>query len=48
MPATSYGFAVAARNLRLGEGDVILVLAEVYPSGIYTWDAVARRHGARV
>ena len=48
VPATSYGFAVAARNLRLGEGDVILALAEEYPSGIYTWDAVARRHGARV
>jgi kynureninase len=33
VPATSYGFAVAARNLRLVEGDVILALAEEYPSG---------------
>ena len=39
VPATSYAFAVAARNLRLGEGDAILVLAEEYPSGIYTWRA---------
>ena len=48
VPATSYGFAVAAGNLRLGEGDVILVLAEEYPSGIYTWLSLARRSGARV
>jgi len=48
VPATSYGFAVAARNLRLGEGDAILVLAEDYPSGIYTWRSLARRSGARV
>jgi selenocysteine lyase/cysteine desulfurase len=48
VPATSYGFAVAAGNLGLGEGDVILVLADEYPSGIYTWRALARRSGARV
>jgi selenocysteine lyase/cysteine desulfurase len=48
VPATNYGFAVAAGNLGLGEGDVILVLAEEYPSGIYTWRSLARRSGARV
>jgi selenocysteine lyase/cysteine desulfurase len=48
VPATSYGFAVAARNLGLGEGDVILVLAEEFPSGIYTWRSLARRSAARV
>jgi selenocysteine lyase/cysteine desulfurase len=48
VPATSYGFAVAARNLPLGTGQRVLVLAEEYPSGIYTWRAAARRSGAEV
>src|SRR5947209_1462554 len=37
VPATSYGFAVAARNLALDAGQSVLVLAEEYPSGINTW-----------
>ncbi|WP_028058529.1 aminotransferase class V-fold PLP-dependent enzyme [Candidatus Solirubrobacter pratensis] len=36
VPATSYGFATAARNLPCGR---VVVLAEEYPSGIYTWRA---------
>lgn len=48
VPATSYGFAVAARNLPLGAGQRVLVLAEEYPSGIYTWRTAARRSGAEV
>ena len=36
VPATSYGFAVAARNLRPRR---VVVLAEEYPSGIYSWRA---------
>jgi len=48
VPATSYGFAVAARNLALGAGDRVVVLAEEYPSGIYTWRAAARHTGAEV
>jgi selenocysteine lyase/cysteine desulfurase len=48
VPATSYGFAVAARNLALDAGRRVLVLAEEYPSGIYTWRAAARRSGAEV
>ena len=39
VPATSYGFAVAARALRVGPADRVLVLAEEYPSGVYTWRA---------
>jgi selenocysteine lyase/cysteine desulfurase len=46
VPATSYGFAVAARNLRLRPGERVVVLADEYPSGIYTWRDAARR-GAR-
>jgi selenocysteine lyase/cysteine desulfurase len=48
VPATSYGFAVAARNLALKPGQRVLVLGEEYPSGIYTWQAAARRSGAEL
>jgi selenocysteine lyase/cysteine desulfurase len=48
VPATSYGFAVAARNLPLDAGRRVLVLAEEYPSGVYTWRAAARRSGAEI
>jgi selenocysteine lyase/cysteine desulfurase len=44
VPATSYGFAVAAANLPVGAGKQILVLADEYPSGVYTW----RRTGAGI
>lgn len=48
VPATSYGFAVAARNLPLRPGERVLVLADEYPSGIYTWRDAARRAGAEL
>jgi selenocysteine lyase/cysteine desulfurase len=48
VPATSYGFAIAAANLQLDAGQRVLVLAEEYPSGIYTWRAAARRSGAEI
>jgi selenocysteine lyase/cysteine desulfurase len=48
IPATSYGMAVAAANLEAGPGERALVLAEEYPSGIYTWRAFARRTGAEI
>jgi selenocysteine lyase/cysteine desulfurase len=46
--ATSYGFAVARRNLGLRAGDRILVLAGEYPSGIYSWRTAARKTGAEI
>jgi selenocysteine lyase/cysteine desulfurase len=48
VPATSYAFAVAARNLPLGPGDRVLVLGEEYPSGIYSWQALCRATGAAI
>jgi selenocysteine lyase/cysteine desulfurase len=36
VPATSYGFAVAAHNLKPSR---VVVLADEYPSGIYSWQA---------
>ncbi|MFE2876048.1 aminotransferase class V-fold PLP-dependent enzyme [Streptomyces roseus] len=46
VPATSYGFAVAAANLTARPGERILVLDGEYPSGIYTWWRLAERTGA--
>ncbi|MFI6144667.1 aminotransferase class V-fold PLP-dependent enzyme [Streptomyces sp. NPDC051109] len=46
VPATSYGFAVAAANLTARAGSRILVLDGEYPSGIYTWWRFAERTGA--
>jgi selenocysteine lyase/cysteine desulfurase len=48
VPATSYGFAVAARSLSLRAGQRVLVLAEEYPSGVYAWRAAARRSSAEI
>jgi selenocysteine lyase/cysteine desulfurase len=46
VPATSYGLAVAAANLRARPGQRVLVLGEDYPSNYYTWQRFARRTGA--
>ena len=48
VPATSYGFAVAARNLEPARGERIVVLADEYPSGVYSWRELARRTGAEI
>lgn len=48
VPAASYGLAVAARNLPVREGARIVVLAEQFPSNVYTWRELAREKGAEV
>jgi selenocysteine lyase/cysteine desulfurase len=50
VPASSYGMAVAARNLapRAEAGEAVLVLAEEYPSGIYTWRRLADDTGSEI
>ncbi|MDH3658872.1 MAG: aminotransferase class V-fold PLP-dependent enzyme [Alphaproteobacteria bacterium] len=48
VPAVSYGLAVAARNLPVRAGDIILVLAEQFPSNVYTWRELAKATGAEV
>lgn len=48
VPASSYGLAIAARNLAAGPGQRVLVLDEEYPSGIYTWREFVRRSGAEL
>ena len=46
--ATSYGLAVAAQNVSVRRGEAILLIADEYPSTVYTWRAFADRHGAKV
>lgn len=48
VPATSYGFAVAALNLPVPSGSRVMVLAGEYPSGVYTWRTHAAQSGAEV
>jgi selenocysteine lyase/cysteine desulfurase len=50
VPATSYGMAVAARNLvgELGAERGVLVVADEYPSGVHTWRRAAADAGATV
>ena len=48
IPATSYGFTVAAQCANLTPGQRILVLDQEYPSGIYTWRRAARDAGVEI
>ena len=48
VPATSYGLAAVARNLRARSGDRVLVLDQEFPSNYYTWQRFARRTGAQL
>ena len=48
VPAASYGMAVAARNLPLGPGRTIVLLADQFPSNLYPWRAAAARAGAGI
>ena len=48
IPATSYGLAVAARNVGASEGERVLLIADDYPSNVYTWRAWARRTGGEI
>ncbi len=48
IPATSYGLAVAARNVSATPGDQIVVLADEYPSNYYTWRRFCQRTGSEL
>jgi selenocysteine lyase/cysteine desulfurase len=48
IPATSYGLAVASRNLTAGSGSRVLVLDQEFPSNHYTWQRFAQRTGAEL
>jgi selenocysteine lyase/cysteine desulfurase len=46
VPSVSYGMAVVAANLRVREGQRLLVLADEFPSNFYSWRELAKRSGA--
>jgi selenocysteine lyase/cysteine desulfurase len=48
VPSVSYGIAVAARNVPVGDGDNIVVLEREYPSNYYSWARLARERGASI
>lgn len=48
VPSVSYGMAVASANVRVREGQRLVVLAEEFPSNIYPWRELARRFRAEV
>lgn len=48
VPAASYGMAVAARNLAAKPGQRVLILADDFPSDVYTWRRFAARTGCDI
>jgi selenocysteine lyase/cysteine desulfurase len=48
IPSTSYGLAVAAHNVGGSVGDRALLIADDYPSNVYTWRTWASRTGAEI
>jgi len=48
IPATSYGLAIAARNIDGSSGDRVVMTADDYPSTVYTWRTWAQRTAAEV
>jgi selenocysteine lyase/cysteine desulfurase len=48
VPATSYGLALAARNLSATAGQRVIVIAEDYPSNVYTWREFCARQGCEL
>lgn len=48
IPSASYGLATVAANVRIAEGQTILLLAEDFPSTALTAMDLARRTGARI
>ncbi len=45
IPSASYGLANAARNISLKSGEEILMVAEQFPSHVYTWKRLAETCG---
>ncbi len=47
-PSVSYGVSTAAANLHLAAGQVAVVLDQQFPSDVYGWERMARRHGGEL
>jgi selenocysteine lyase/cysteine desulfurase len=48
IPSVSCGVAVAARNIHAAPGKQVLLLAEDFPSDVYTWRAFAAEKGCSI
>jgi selenocysteine lyase/cysteine desulfurase len=48
VPATSYGLATAAKNLSARPDQRVLIIADDYPSNVYTWRTFCHRHGCEL
>lgn len=48
IPSVSYGIANAANNIPVHPGDEIIVVDEQFPSNVYVWQEVAKKHGASI
>lgn len=48
IPSVSYGIAIAAANVRVREGEGIVILGEQFPSNVYAWRELARAKNARL
>jgi selenocysteine lyase/cysteine desulfurase len=48
VPSASYGIAIATRNIAVGPGQNIVLLADQFPSNVYAWRKKASECGARI
>ena len=48
IPSVSYGMATVANNIKLQEGDEIVVIDEQFPSNIYAWQKLADKYKAKI
>lgn len=46
IPAVSYGIALVAKNIAVGEGERIVLLEDQFPSNVYSWQQVAAAQNA--
>jgi selenocysteine lyase/cysteine desulfurase len=48
IPSVSYGMATVANNIKLNEGDEILIIDEQFPSNVYAWQKLAEKYNAKI
>ena len=48
VPSASYGIETAAKNLKVGNGRVVLTLDNQFPSNVYPWRRLVRNQGGKV
>lgn len=48
LPSVSYGMATVATNLGASQGQEIVLLEDQFPSHVYIWRRLARKHGLRL